>query len=56
MISGSIAGLGTSYAIILHATNCATGETLAREQVEAKEKEQVPWPSVWLQRDAHEAR
>ena len=41
MIGGSIAGLGTSYAIILHATNCATGETLAREQVEAKEKEQV---------------
>ncbi len=41
MMSGSIAGLGTSYAIILHAINCATGETLAREQVEATEKEQV---------------
>ena len=41
MMGGSIAGLGTSYAIILHATNCASGETLAREQVEAKEKEQV---------------
>ena len=41
MIGGSIAGLGTSYAVSLHATNCATGETLAREQVEAKEKEQV---------------
>ena len=41
MIGGSIAGLGTSYAIILLATNCATGETLAREHVEATEKEQV---------------
>ena len=29
------------YAIILHATNCATGETLVREQVDANEKEGV---------------
>ena len=41
MIGGSIASLGRLDAIILQATNCATGETLAREQVEAKEKEQV---------------
>jgi tetratricopeptide (TPR) repeat protein len=41
MIGGSIAALGASYAIILHATNCATGETLAREQVQTNRKEEV---------------
>jgi DNA-binding winged helix-turn-helix (wHTH) protein/predicted Zn-dependent protease len=41
MIGGSITALGASYAIILHASNCETGETLAREQVEATSKEQV---------------
>lgn len=41
MIQGSIASLGKTYAIALHATNCKTGETLAREQVEAQDKEHV---------------
>jgi tetratricopeptide (TPR) repeat protein len=41
MITGSITGFGGSYAILLHATNCETGETLAREQVESKDKARV---------------
>ena len=41
MIDGSIASLGKSYAIILRATSCEDGETLAREQVEAQDKEHV---------------
>lgn len=41
MISGSITGLGGSYTIFLHATNCETGETLAREQVESTDKARV---------------
>ena len=41
MIGGSIASLGTTYAITLQATNCQTGETLAREEVEAEDKEHV---------------
>ena len=57
MIGGSIAGLGTSYAIILHATNCATGETLAREQVEATgEGTGAHCRRCGCQRDAHKAR
>ena len=40
-ISGSIGGLGNAYVIALEATNCHTGENLAREQVEAGGKEQV---------------
>ena len=41
MIGGSIASLGKTYAITLQATNCQTGETLAREHVEAEDKEHV---------------
>lgn len=41
MIGGSIANLGKSYSITLQAANCQTGEALAREQVEAKDKEHV---------------
>ncbi len=41
MLSGAIASLGKTYAISLEATNCRTGETLAREQVEAEDKEHV---------------
>jgi tRNA A-37 threonylcarbamoyl transferase component Bud32/Flp pilus assembly protein TadD len=41
MIGGSIASLGKTYAITLQATNCQTGESLAREQVEAEDKEHV---------------
>ncbi len=40
-IAGSIAGLGKSYAISLQATNCRTGEILARQQGEAEDKEHV---------------
>jgi tetratricopeptide (TPR) repeat protein len=41
MLAGSIASLGSHYVIHLDATNCATGETLAREQAEADSKEHV---------------
>ena len=40
MLEGSIAPLGTSYVLGLDATDCATGEPLAREQAEAT-KERV---------------
>jgi len=41
MLAGSIASLGRHYVIHLDALNCATGETLAREQAEAESKERV---------------
>jgi eukaryotic-like serine/threonine-protein kinase len=41
IISGSIASLGTNYVITLDATNAQTGDSLARQQVEAAGKEQV---------------
>ena len=41
MLSGSIAALGSQYVIDLDATNCATGASLAREQVTAATKEGV---------------
>ncbi|HSA93862.1 MAG TPA: protein kinase [Terriglobales bacterium] len=41
ILAGSIASLGSNYAIALDAQNCQTGESLAREQVEAAGKEQV---------------
>jgi len=41
MLSGSIATLGSEYVIALDATNCATGDSLAREQVTASSKEAV---------------
>jgi tetratricopeptide (TPR) repeat protein len=41
MIGGSIAALGRTYAIALQATNCESGEPLAREQVQAEDKEHV---------------
>ena len=41
MLSGSIATLGSQYVVALDATNCATGESLAREQVTAASKETV---------------
>ncbi len=40
-ITGSIAGLGTQYVIGLNAINCATGDALARQQVQAVGKEKV---------------
>jgi tetratricopeptide (TPR) repeat protein len=41
MLTGSIAGLGSHYAITVGAINAQTGDSLAREQVEADSKEQV---------------
>ena len=41
MLIGSIASLGNNYAITLEAINAGTGDTIAREQVEAQSKEQV---------------
>ena len=41
MLSGSIATLGSQYVVALDATNCATGDSLAREQVTASSKEAV---------------
>jgi len=40
-MNGSISGLGTTYVITLEAVNCQSGDSLAREQVEATSKEQV---------------
>ena len=41
MLTGSIAPLGSQYVIALHAVNCGTGESLAREQITASAKEKV---------------
>jgi tetratricopeptide (TPR) repeat protein len=41
MLLGEIAPLGTHYVISLNAVNCQTGESLAREQVEAAGKDEV---------------
>jgi len=41
VLAGSISSLGRQYVIGVTATNCQTGETLAREQVTAESKEQV---------------
>jgi eukaryotic-like serine/threonine-protein kinase len=40
-LEGSITALGSQYLIALQAVNCQTGETFAREQVEAAGKEHV---------------
>jgi tetratricopeptide (TPR) repeat protein len=41
MIEGSIAPLGTTYVMTLTATDCQSGETLAREQTESPSGERV---------------
>ena len=41
LISGSISGLGSQYVIALDAVNAQTGDTLAREQVQADKRENV---------------
>jgi eukaryotic-like serine/threonine-protein kinase len=41
MLTGSISGLGSHYVIDLNAINAQTGDSLARDQVEAESKEQV---------------
>jgi len=41
IISGSIASLGNNYVITIEASNAQTGDSLARQQIEAAGKEQV---------------
>jgi eukaryotic-like serine/threonine-protein kinase len=41
MLNGSIASLGSQYVVTLEAVNAATGESLAREEVQAEKKEEV---------------
>jgi tetratricopeptide (TPR) repeat protein len=41
VLAGSISSLGNSYVVTLSAVNAQTGDSLAREQVEAASKEQV---------------
>ena len=41
MLDGSIAPLGSQYVITLHATDCATGDSLDTEQAQAARKEDV---------------
>jgi tetratricopeptide (TPR) repeat protein len=41
MIDGSIAGLGKSYVVTVQAITCQSGATLAREQIQADDKEHV---------------
>ena len=41
VIGGSIASLGSDYVVTLEATNAQTGDSLARQQVEASSKELV---------------
>jgi eukaryotic-like serine/threonine-protein kinase len=41
MLSGSITSLGSQYVINLEAVDCRSGDSLAREQVEAPGREQV---------------
>ncbi|HEX5235447.1 MAG TPA: protein kinase [Silvibacterium sp.] len=40
-LAGSVASLGNSYVVSIDAVNCATGDTFAREQVEAPDKPHV---------------
>jgi serine/threonine protein kinase/Tfp pilus assembly protein PilF len=40
-LAGSIASLGSQYAIGLNAVNCASGNSLAREEMQASRKEDV---------------
>jgi tetratricopeptide (TPR) repeat protein len=41
LLSGSISSLGSEYVVALEAAGCASGESLAREQVTASSKEAV---------------
>ena len=41
MLSGSIETLGSQYVVAIDATNCASGDSLAREQLTAASKEAV---------------
>jgi eukaryotic-like serine/threonine-protein kinase len=41
LLQGSIASLGSQYVVVLTVTNCATGNSLAAEQVRAESKEKI---------------
>ena len=41
MIAGTISQLGSSYVILLDATNCRTGDTIDKQQVQASSKDDV---------------
>jgi DNA-binding winged helix-turn-helix (wHTH) protein/tetratricopeptide (TPR) repeat protein len=41
LLQGSIANLGSQYLVVLAVTNCATGDTMASEQVRAESKEKI---------------
>ncbi len=41
LLAGSISSLGTQYVIGLNAINCATGDSIVKEQTQAADKEQV---------------
>ena len=41
VMNGAISSIGTQYVVDVNAVNCQTGDSLAREQVQADKKEQV---------------
>jgi eukaryotic-like serine/threonine-protein kinase len=41
ILAGSIGSMGSQYAIGLNAMNCATGDSLAREEMQASRKEEI---------------
>jgi tetratricopeptide (TPR) repeat protein len=41
VLNGAISSIGTQYVMDVNAVNCLTGDSLAREQVQADKKEQV---------------
>src|SRR5882672_3910625 len=41
VLNGAISNIGTQYVVDVNAVNCQTGDSLAREQVQADTKEQV---------------
>jgi hypothetical protein len=48
MLSGSIATLGSQYVVALDATNCATGDSLARERSRRRPKRR--YSRLWVRR------
>jgi DNA-binding winged helix-turn-helix (wHTH) protein/tetratricopeptide (TPR) repeat protein len=48
MLEGSIAPLGRAYVLALQATNCESGEAIAREHAQADSKEQVLGTLGWM--------
>ena len=56
MLEGSVAALGSHYVVTLTATDCQTGEALARTQAEATSKERSYRAGRDLLLHANEAR